>query len=335
MGGSGPVHIQTMWDKPLSADLVREREDLDTMAAMGCALVRFAAPDLEGAEQLGRLASLTEMPLVADIHFDYKIAMRCMDYPLVKIRINPGNIGAPWKTEEVIRKAADKGIALRVGANQGSLPRDLRDQDDGARAMVDAAERQIEILERLGFRNAVVSLKSSSPEVCLRANRLFSERHDYPLHLGVTEAGPLIPSLVKSTLALGNLLREGVGDTLRISISDSPFKEIMAARELLGQLGLGAAPHVNIVSCPKCGRTTFDTHGFTGDIENYLYTIRKELTLAIMGCPVNGPGEAGHADLGITGMGDKVALFRRGEIIRREPLCQAKEAFLEELNKLL
>ncbi len=335
MGGDNPVIIQTMWDKPLTRDLAEEREALEKMAAMGCGLVRFAAPSRDGAEQLGRLAEQTSMPLVADIHFDYRIALKCMDYPLAKIRINPGNIGESWKTEEVIRKAADRGVALRVGANEGSLPRELRGAQNRAAAMVEAAAEQLNILEKLNFRNAVVSLKSSDVEICRQANRIFAGQYDYPLHLGVTEAGPLIPSLVKSTLALGDLLREGIGDTIRISISDSPFREIMAARELLANLGMGSRPHVNIVSCPKCGRTTFDTHKFTEEIESYLYSINKNLTVAVMGCVVNGPGEAQHADLGITGMGDKIALFHKGEIIGRAPLCEAKEAFLKELEKLL
>jgi (E)-4-hydroxy-3-methylbut-2-enyl-diphosphate synthase len=335
MGGESPVIIQTMWDKPLTSDLEVEKKALEQMASMGCGLVRFAAPNREGAEQLGRLAEETDIPLVADIHFDYRIALRCMDFPLAKIRINPGNIGDVWKTEEVIRKAADKGIALRVGANEGSLPKELRGAENRAAAMVEAAEEQLNILEKHGFDQAVVSLKSSDVDICRTANRMFAEKYDYPLHLGVTEAGPLIPSLVKSTLALGDLLREGIGDTIRISISDSPYKEIMAARQLLANLGLGGIPHVNLVSCPKCGRTTFDTHQFTEEIEQYLYTIDKNLTIAVMGCVVNGPGEAQHADLGITGMGDQIALFHKGKIIGRAPLCQAKEAFLEELQKLL
>ncbi|MDC7223626.1 MAG: flavodoxin-dependent (E)-4-hydroxy-3-methylbut-2-enyl-diphosphate synthase [Spirochaetales bacterium] len=335
MGGDHPVIIQTMWDQPMTSDLETEKEALRRMATMGCGLVRFAAPSQEAAEQLGRLAGQTELPLVADIHFDYRIALRCLDFPIAKIRINPGNIGDAWKTEEVIKKAADKGVALRVGANEGSLPKELRGAENRAAAMVQAAEKQLDILEKLKFDQAVVSLKSSDVEICRTANRLFAERYDYPLHLGVTEAGPLIPSLVKSTLVLGDLLREGIGDTIRISISDSPFKEIMAGRELLANLGLAAVPHVNLVSCPKCGRTTFDTHKFAEEIEASLYGINKNLTIAVMGCVVNGPGEAQHADLGITGMGDKVALFRKGEIIGRAPLCQAKEAFMEELSKLL
>jgi (E)-4-hydroxy-3-methylbut-2-enyl-diphosphate synthase len=334
MGGSQKIHIQTMWDKPLSSQLSEEKEALQRMASMGCSLVRFAAPDLESADQLGRLSQMTSMPLVADIHFDYKIAMRCMDFPLAKIRINPGNIGAEWKTEEVIAKAADRGIALRVGANEGSLPKELIGANDRALAMVEAAEKQLNILEKHNFDQAVVSLKSSNVEICRQANRLFAQNHDYPLHLGVTEAGPLVPSLIKSTLALGDLLREGIGDTIRISISDTPYREIMAARELLANLGLGSVPHVNLVSCPKCGRTTFDTHRFVEEIESYLYTIEKNMTIAIMGCVVTAPERLVMLNWVLPVLGDRVAIFKKGEIIRREPLCQAKEAFLEELHRL-
>lgn len=334
MGGSNPVRVQTMWDKPLAKDMEQDLQEISALKEKGCELLRFAVPDMQAVEGLGALSQRAPLPLVADIHFDYKLALAIMDYPIAKIRINPGNIGASWKVEELLRKAADKGVALRVGANQGSLPSTLRNHPDPAEAMVLAAESQLEILEKNSFVHAVVSLKSSSVKYTIEANRLFHNRYDYPLHLGVTEAGPLIPSLVKSTLALGELLKEGIGDTLRISISDSPAKEIQAARELLSQLGMDSRAHVEIISCPKCGRTGFDTHKFTTELEEDIQRLNKDLTLAIMGCEVNGPGEAKHADLGIAGSGDRVIIFRKGSIIRREPLCNARQAFLEELSKL-
>jgi len=334
LGGSHPIAVQTMWDRPLSKDLQLERKRILELKELGCDIIRFAIPDKDSVAPLGKLAQISAMPLVADIHFDYRLALAIMEYPIAKIRINPGNIGADWKVEEVVRKAADKNITLRVGANHGSLPSKLKKLDNPAEAMVLAAESQLEILERLNFKNLVVSLKSSSVQTTIEANRLFSKRYDYPLHLGVTEAGPLIPSIVKSSLALGTLIQEGIGDTLRISISDSLDKEVAAGTELLAQLGLQNRPHVNIISCPRCGRTQFDTHGFTEEIEPLIRRLNKEVSVAIMGCEVNGPGEASHADLGIAGSGDKVILFRKGKIIRREPLCNAKQAFLEELEKL-
>ncbi|MDA3850855.1 MAG: flavodoxin-dependent (E)-4-hydroxy-3-methylbut-2-enyl-diphosphate synthase [Spirochaetaceae bacterium] len=333
-GGSADILVQSMWDKPLSAQLKEEEKALQSMFQMGCDLMRFAVPDIEAAESLGKLAEKNIMPLVADIHFDYRLAMRVMDFPIVKIRINPGNIGAPWKVEEVIRKAQDRGIALRVGANEGSLPKSLKNHKNKVEAMILSVLEQLELLEKIKFQRVVVSLKSHSVDRTIEANRLFAKDYDYPLHLGVTEAGPLIPSLIKSSLALGTLLKENIGDTLRISISDSPFKEIQAARELLSQLHLNRRKHVEIISCPKCGRTSFDTHKFTEEIEAKLLRLNKDISLAIMGCEVNGPGEAKQADLGITGSGERIIIFKKGKIIRKEPMDKALEAFWEELEKL-
>lgn len=334
MGGNNPILVQSMWDRAIPEDFHSVEASLLDLKERGCDVMRFAVPNQDQAKLLGRLARVSSMPLVADIHFDYRLALKVMDYPIAKIRINPGNIGASWKVEEVVRKASDKGIALRVGANEGSLPRALRSHEDRAEAMIIAVEEQLGILEKLGFKDVVVSLKSSSYRRCIEANRLFAAKYDNPLHLGVTEAGPLIPSLIKTSLALGPLLREGIGHTLRFSISDSPGKEVQAARELLSQLGLDSRPHVELISCPKCGRTSFDTHSFTQEIQPHLERLNKDLTLAIMGCEVNGPGEASHADLGISGSGKGVAIFRRGKIIRKGELWEAKEIFLEELEKL-
>ena len=213
IGGGSPVSIQTMWKSPLGSadsDLIRQIEGL---ASLGCEIMRFAVPNTEAADILGELAGSLKIPLVADIHFDYRIALRCLDWPVAKVRINPGNIGAGWKVEEVVRKAMDKGAALRVGINGGSLPRNLRDEPDMGEAMVKAAEDELDILEKLGFEDVIFSLKSSDMESTLHANRLFAQRHRYPLHLGLTESGPLIPGLVRSTLVLAQLLREGIGDT--------------------------------------------------------------------------------------------------------------------------
>jgi len=334
LGAGNPICVQTMWDRPISSNILEDLREIEGLKDAGCDLLRFAVPDQEAVKALGALAERSVLPLVADIHFDYRLAMDIMEFPIAKIRINPGNIGASWKVEEVLKKAMDKKVALRVGANQGSLPSSLKNHKNPAEAMVLAAESQLEILEKHHFTQAVVSLKSSSIKHTVNANRLFASKYDYPLHLGVTEAGPLIPSLVKSSLALGELLKEGIGDTIRISISDSPRKEIQAARELLSQLGLDSRAHVEIISCPKCGRTGFDTHKFTAELEEDILRLNKNITLAIMGCEVNGPGEAKHADLGIAGSGGKVVIFRKGSIIRREPLCNAHQAFLEELAKL-
>ncbi len=332
MGGEFPVSVQTMWKRPLERPLDGTVRELDRLAEYGCDLVRFAVPDTDQAELLGELAGMTGMPLVADIHFDHRLALRCMDFPVAKVRINPGNIGARWKVEEVVRKALDRGVAIRVGVNSGSLPASLRDEPDRAAAMVKAAEGELETLESLGFSDIVVSLKASDADLTVAANRLFAERFEYPLHLGVTEAGPLIPGIVKSTYALAKLLEDGIGSTIRVSLSDAPEKEVLAGRSILGVLP-GGRRGVNIVSCPRCGRASFDTHAFLEKAQDWLYRLDRDVTVAVMGCVVNGPGEARHADIGITGAGNTIIIFRKGEIVRRVTPDEAFDAFREELER--
>ena len=350
IGGEYPVSIQTMWKDPL------EREDLEGvrgerviariagLKSLGCSILRFAVPDLVAAEVLGELAQRVAMPLVADIHFDHKIALRCLDYPIAKIRINPGNIGSKEKVRSVVSKAAEKSVPIRIGVNAGSLPPDLAKAVDRAEitradALVAAAERELSVFDELGFNDTLVSMKASSISDTLKANRLFSSRRTEPLHLGVTEAGPLIPGIVRNAVALHALLAEGIGDTIRISISDTMETEILAAREILGavadstgssQTGRG----IVIVSCPRCGRNGFDTHAFAERWRDTLYAMKKDATVAIMGCAVNGPGEARHADLGITGAGDSVLIFRHGKIVRTISPSEADKAFKEELDSL-
>ena len=334
LGGDHPIAVQTMWDKKIETVNDELILALNKLERIGCHIIRFAAPTIESAAILGEIAEKIHMPVVADIHFDYKIAMECMNYPIPKIRINPGNIGASWKVEEVVRKAEDTGTVLRIGANGGSLPKELKNSENRAEAIVKEAEDQLEFLEKLNFFNTVVSLKSSDISENYYANSEFFSRHDYPLHLGITEAGPLIPSVVKSSIGLSRLLEKGIGSTIRISISDDPLKEVIAANEILSALNINSAKRVDLISCPKCGRSSFDTHSFTTEIQDYLYSVDKDISVAIMGCMVNGPGEASHADLGISGVGNSIAIFKKGEIIRRETTCTAKEAFIEEIEKL-
>jgi (E)-4-hydroxy-3-methylbut-2-enyl-diphosphate synthase len=332
-----------MWKDPLayaqlegkSGEEIRER--VGRLWNMGCRLLRFAVPTLEAAEVVGALASEVSMPLVADIHFDYKIALRCLDFPIAKIRINPGNIGGRDRVEKVLSKAAAKGVPLRIGVNAGSLPGDLagrvdRGELDRAEALVAAAEREIALFREFGFSSYLVSVKASSVADTIKANRLLAERSDAPLHVGVTEAGPLVAGVVRNTVALHALLSQGVGDTVRVSLSDTMENEVIAAREILNTLG--GPRGVTIVSCPRCGRNSFDTHGFARRWLETLYALEKDVTVAIMGCVVNGPGEARHADLGITGAGGKALLFAHGEAIRTIDAADADQAFREELEKL-
>jgi (E)-4-hydroxy-3-methylbut-2-enyl-diphosphate synthase len=337
IGGEWPVSVQTMWKDPVplpdSPGFESARARIEVLSSLGCDILRFAVPDLPAAEALGALAASSAVPLVADIHFDWRIALRCMDFPIAKIRVNPGNIGASWKVAEVVAKAKDKGIPIRIGVNAGSLPEDLRDLEDRAAAVVEAAEREVAVFEGLSFRDIVVSMKVSDVEATVEANRLFASRHDIPLHLGVTEAGPLIAGVARNTAALVPLLRMGVGATIRVSLSDSCESEVLAGREILACAGK-PRKGVSIVSCPRCGRASFDTHAFTARWANRLYASGSSATVAVMGCVVNGPGEARHADLGITGAGDKVIIFRRGEIARTVSPEEADTVFEEELEKL-
>jgi (E)-4-hydroxy-3-methylbut-2-enyl-diphosphate synthase len=349
VGGDFPVVIQTMWKDRLSlADTEGKAAEelagrIEGLARMGCGLLRFAVPDLGAAEALGRLASMVTMPLVADIHFDYKIALRCMDFPIAKIRVNPGNIGGRERIRLVLEKAAAKGIPIRVGVNAGSLPPDLRRQvEEGmgrAEALALAAERELAVFAEFGFDKVLVSMKASGIADTVKANRILAKRTGAPLHIGVTEAGPLVAGVARSAVALAALLAEGIGDTLRVSLSDTVENEVIAGREILAAAAEMAAeagrlrrPGVTIVSCPRCGRHGFDTHGFTARWMPVLYALDRDITVAVMGCAVNGPEEAKHADLGVTGAGDKVLIFRRGKVVRTLNTAEADGAFMEELE---
>ncbi|MDR1466572.1 MAG: (E)-4-hydroxy-3-methylbut-2-enyl-diphosphate synthase [Treponema sp.] len=348
VGKGAPVAIQTMWkDKLTAGDIEGESgrsliDRIERLSHMGCGLLRFATPDLEAAQVLGRLAEMVSMPLVADIHFDYRIALQCLDFPIAKIRINPGNIGKKANIEKVLEKAGAKGVPIRIGVNAGSLPQDLRCKvDAGAvdcvEALVQAAERELTVFKEFRFFNVVVSVKASGVADTIKANRLLKQRTDIPLHVGVTEAGPLVAGTVRNAAALFTLLSEDIGDTVRVSLSDTVENEVIAAREIINAIAKvrGLKPlGVTITSCPRCGRAGFDTHSFTQRWLTRLYAEHKTVTIAIMGCVVNGPGEARHADLGITGAGDKVVLFRRGKIVKTVAVSDADAAFAEELEKL-
>jgi (E)-4-hydroxy-3-methylbut-2-enyl-diphosphate synthase len=339
-----------MWkDRLSSSDLEGKngdalRDRIGRLWAMGCRLLRFAIPDMSAAELVGNLASTVSMPLSADIHFDHKIALRCLDFPIAKIRINPGNIGGRDRVEQLLSKAAAKGVPIRIGVNGGSLPQDLRRREEAgeisrAEAMVAAAERELALFSSFGFNRVLVSIKASSIADTIKANRILAERTDAPLHVGVTEAGPLVAGVARSAIALHTLLAEGIGDTIRVSLSDTMENEVIAGREILTGTaesagGIEKPKGVAIVSCPRCGRNSFDTHGFTEKWQGYLYALDKDITVAIMGCAVNGPGEARHADLGITGAGNRVLLFRHGKIIRTTTAGEADAAFREALENI-
>ena len=332
IGGDNPVRVQTMYDDSINdtdPQLVVDR--INTLAAMGCDLIRFSYVSSQDGENFRYITSRSPIPVVADIHFDYRLALEAMDNGAAKIRINPGNIGDKWKTKMVVQKALDYGKAIRIGLNTGSLPRHDKSVDD-VDLMVDTALEYISDFEAWGFRNTVVSLKSSDIEKTVKAARMFKERSDYPFHLGVTEAGNVITASVRSTWALGNLLKEGIGDTIRVSINGSIEDEVLCANEILRTLGLKKGG-VRIVACPRCGRHTFDSQGFLSRIQNRLYTLDKDITVAVMGCSVNGPGEAHNADFAVTGNGRKIFLYVHGQLIETiEDEREAEEKLFSLLN---
>lgn len=326
IGGEAPVSIQTMWKEGIVGvqndrnALISISDRIKKLSLLGCDIVRFAVPDMESAEALCAIADVSVLPVVADIHFDYKLALRCLDGNVAKIRINPGNIGSRDRVEAVVNKCREKGVAIRIGVNTGSLPADLANAVqtgtmDRAHALAETALREASVFEELGFTNYVVSMKASSVQETIDANEAFAAKSEAPLHIGVTEAGPIIGGIVKSTLAFSHLLYEGIGSTIRVSLSDTPENEVIAGREILRETGKRAGG-VKIVSCPRCGRNGFDVHGFVSRWQNELLSLDKNITVAVMGCVVNGPGEGKHADIGITGTGDSVIIFKHGEIVR-------------------
>jgi (E)-4-hydroxy-3-methylbut-2-enyl-diphosphate synthase len=344
IGGDQPVTIQTMWKESITT-LVDDAEarsqlinSIGKLQRLGCNILRFAVPDKPSAQALVKIAAETDMPLVADIHFDYRLALECLKGNIAAIRINPGNIGKRDRVEKVVNACREKGTAIRIGVNTGSLPEDLEKMVEKgsltrALALSETAARETAVFEELKFDQVVVSMKSSSVKETIDANEAFAQKYDIPLHIGVTEAGPLIGGIIKSTLAFSTLLNENIGSTIRVSLSSAPENEVIAGREILKECGKRNGG-VTIVSCPRCGRQGFDVHAFVDRWQNELLSLDKNITVAVMGCIVNGPGEGKHADLGIAGAGDKAIIFRRGEIMRTIDAKDADKIFREELYSL-
>lgn len=332
IGGNAPVRVQTMYDDAIKcADPKKVVDRIYTLSSMGCDLIRFSYVSTQDKDNFSYICQHSPIPVVADIHFDYKMALEALECGADKIRINPGNIGEKWKTEEIVRRAGSLGKAIRIGLNTGSLPRNA-DNKDEVKLMVDTALEYISDFEAWDFQNIVVSLKSSDVEKTIAANRLFASLSDYPLHIGVTEAGNAITSSVRSTWALGNLLKDGIGDTLRVSINGSISDEVLAANEILRAVGLKKGG-VRLVACPRCGRHTFDSISFVERIQSRLLSLDKDITVAIMGCSVNGPGEAHSADYAVTGNGRKIFIYRKGELYRTlsDPSC-AEDVLFEVIE---
>lgn len=331
LGRGFPILIQTMYDSALPKD-IGALDDLlrriGKLNAMGCDIIRFSYPSKDDHASFAYICKHSPIPVVADIHFDYQLALDAIACGCRKIRINPGNIGSRWKVDEVVKSAKDHNTAIRIGLNSGSLP---KGNDSVPTLMCNTALTYLSWFEQANFTNTVVSLKASDTEVTLEANRLFARLSDYPLHLGVTEAGSVVSAITRSTWALGQLLSEGIGNTLRISITGEIETEVQAGVELLRTLGL-RKKGIRVVSCPRCGRHSFDSQGFLQSIEADLLTIDKDLTVAIMGCQVNGPGEAKAADLAITGIGNSIFLYEKGVLVKKVTQQDAKAALLEAIE---
>ena len=332
VGGGAPISVQSM-TKTDTRDVRATVAQIGRLERAGCEIVRLAVPDAAAAAALGPIRKAARLPLVADIHFDHKLALRALEAGVDGLRINPGNIGGPAKVREVVRAAAERGVPIRIGVNSGSLEKDLLAAGGPtAAAMAGSALRHIRILEDLGFRDIKVSLKASDVARTLEAYRLLAERVDYPFHAGITEAGGPETGAVKSAAGLALLIREGLADTVRVSLTAPPEREVRTAWTILRSLGL-RRKGVEIVSCPTCGRVEVDLVRIAADVERRTAGIVAPLTVAVMGCTVNGPGEAREADVGVACGRGTGALFRKGKIVRRVPEDGIVEALVAEIKR--
>lgn len=334
IGGNNRIAIQSMTNTD-TRDAKATAAQIKRLEEAGCDIVRCAVPDAEAAEAMGQIRSMVKVPLVADIHFDYRLAIRCMELGINKIRINPGNIGSRSRVREVVECAANYGVPIRIGVNGGSIEQDLIEKYKRpvAEALVESAFRHVEILESLNFHNTVVSIKVSDVPEMMKAYRIFHSMSDIPLHVGVTEAGTERMGIVKSAVGIGGLLSEGIGDTIRVSLTADPVAEVYAARDILSALGL-VRGGVKFVSCPTCGRTQIDLISIAGQVEERLKGVDKDIKVAVMGCAVNGPGEARDADVGIAGGKGSGLIFSRGQILRKVPEDRLVDELFKEIEKL-
>ena len=334
VGGGAPVAIQSMCNTD-TADVAATVEQIHCLEAAGCEIVRVAVPDMAAAKAVGRIRAQIAIPLVADIHFDYKLALQCVDSGIDKIRINPGNIGAEERVKAVADACRKNGIPIRIGVNGGSLEKPLLRKYGGvtAEALVESAFGHIQLLNRYDFDDICISVKCSSVPVTMRAYQLLHERCDYPLHLGVTEAGTPRMGVMKSAMGIGGLLCLGIGDTLRVTLTADPVEEIAVAKDILQAAGL-RQEGVNLIACPTCGRTKIDLIPIANEVERRLRTCSKPITVAVMGCVVNGPGEAAAADVGIAGGNGEGLVFRKGQVLRKVPQEMLVDALMEEIDKL-
>ena len=335
IGGGNPILIQSMTNTP-TEDVEATVAQTLRLKEAGCEIIRCTVPTPEAAAAVAKIKERIHIPLVADIHFDYKMAIAAMENGADKIRINPGNIGGKANIDEVVRCARERGIPIRVGVNSGSLERDLVAKYGGvtAEGLVESALDKVGMVEDCGYDNIVISIKSSNVMMCIRAHEILAGKSLYPLHVGITEAGTLMSGNIKSAVGLGVILYEGIGDTIRVSLTGDPVEEIKSAKRILKTLGLRKGG-IDVVSCPTCGRTKIDLIGLANQVETLVQGYPLDIKVAVMGCAVNGPGEAREADLGIAGGIGEGLLMRHGEVIRKVPENELLEALRQELDSML
>lgn len=336
VGGEAPITVQSM-TKTDTRDVAATVDQIWALEVAGCDIVRVAVPVREAAEKLEEIRKQIRIPLIADIHFNYKLAVIALEQGVDGLRLNPGNIGARWCVEEVVKIASERKIPIRIGVNAGSLEKDLLKKFGGptAEGMVESALRHIHILEDLGYQEIKVSLKASDPLMMIEAYRILAEKVVYPFHLGVTEAGTPSAGTIKSSVGIGTLLAEGIGDTIRVSLSADPVEEVRVGMEILKSLAL-RKEGLTFVACPSCGRADIDLVGLAKEVEQRMIPFNhKDIHVAVMGCEVNGPGEARAADIGVAGGKGIGLIFKKGEVIRKVPETQIVDALMEEVEKLV
>ncbi len=331
IGGGNPVAIQSMTNVP-TEDVVRCVEQIKRLEAAGCEIIRCTVPTLEAAEAVREIKKQINIPLVADIHFDYKMAIAAIENGADKIRINPGNIGGEDKVKAVVEAAKSRNVPIRVGVNSGSLEKELVAKYNGvtAEGIVESALDKVRMIENCDYDNMVISIKSSDVMMCIKAHELLAGKTNYPLHVGITESGTVLSGNIKSGIGLGVILYQGIGDTIRVSLTGDPVEEIKSAKLILRTLGLRKGG-IEVVSCPTCGRTKIDLIGLATQVENMVADIPLDIKVAVMGCAVNGPGEAKEADIGIAGGNGEGLLIKKGEIVRKMPESELLGALREEL----
>lgn len=329
VGGDAPISIQSMTSTK-TADVEATVRQIQDLTIAGCELIRVAVPDMEAAKKIGEIKERISIPLVADIHFDYRLALEAIEQGVDGLRLNPGNIGQAERVKEIAYRAREARIPIRVGVNSGSIEKGILEKYGGptAEGMVESALGQIQILENNDFQDIVVSLKATDVMMTIRAYELMAEKVDYPFHIGITEAGTIWAGTIKSAVGIGALLSRGIGDTIRVSLTGDPLEEVKVGWQILKALRL-RRKGAEIISCPTCGRTEIDLVSLANQVEDLLEKYDKEITVAVMGCVVNGPGEAREADIGIAGGRGVALIFKKGEIIKKVP----EDKLLEELEK--